>query len=68
LILDDFAMSGDGLAEARDRLEAGGFAAASIRTAALVVSEIAIARNRAPDHYWRKVASIDFFFPWGRAR
>ena len=68
LLVEDFIMSGDGMAETRSRLEAHGFPSHAIRTAALIVTGIALARHRGPDHYWKKVDSLDFFFPWGRAR
>lgn len=68
LIVDDFAMSGDGLDGARSRLQARGYSPDSVRTASLIVSAMAIARHRALDFYWKKVDSLDFFFPWGRAR
>ena len=68
IIVDDFAMSGDGLAETRARLAAHGFPPDAIRTATLVVTATALARHRGPDYYWKKVDSLDFFFPWGRAK
>ena len=68
LLIDDFAMSGNGMAEARARLEAHGFQPDAVRTATLIVSAVAVDSYRVPDFYWKKVDSLDFFFPWGRAR
>ncbi len=68
LVVDDFTMSGDGMAETRARLINHGFRPDAVRTATLIVSTVALARHRGPDHYWKKVDSLDFFFPWGRAK
>ena len=68
LLVDDFAMSGNGMSETRSRLEAHGFRPDAVKTATLIASVVAIASHRVPDFYWKKVDTLDFFFPWGRAK
>jgi hypoxanthine phosphoribosyltransferase len=69
LIVDDFAMSGDALIEIRECLtERFGFREDAVRAATLVCTSAAKAGNKAPDFFWYKSPSPDFYFPWGRAR
>lgn len=69
LIVDDLAMSGDGLNEIISLfVREFGFDRANIKTCTLIASETAIKTGKAPDYFWRQAASYDFFFPWGRAR
>jgi hypoxanthine phosphoribosyltransferase len=68
LLLDDFVMSGDGLCRMRDQLLAYGFAAANLRSGAVVATRLAIANRKGPDFFARETKDYDFFFPWGRAK
>jgi len=67
LLVDDFVMSGDGLAAVRSLLLARGFAPERLRTGAVVATRLAIASKKGPDYYAREVRDFDFYFPWGRA-
>ncbi len=68
LIVDDLVMSGDAMEEARKRLAERGFTKDAIRTAAIVVTDVAIKTHKAPDYHWRQTDSSSFYFPWGKAR
>lgn len=67
LLLDDFVMSGDGLARIQETLHAHGFEQDRIRTGAVVSTRLSIANKKGPDFYAREVRDFDFYFPWGRA-
>ncbi len=68
LIVDDFAASGDAMEKIRDAFVTDGFALERIKLAAIVTTKVAINNKKAPNYYWRKADSIDFYFPWGRAK
>jgi hypoxanthine phosphoribosyltransferase len=68
LVLDDFVMSGDGMAITRKQLESYGFAREDIKTGSVVVTKLAIANRKGPDFRAREIKDFDFFFPWGRAQ
>jgi hypoxanthine phosphoribosyltransferase len=68
LVLDDFVMSGDGMAVARKQLESYGFAPEAIKTGSVVATRLAIANRKGPDFLAREIKDFDFFFPWGRAQ
>jgi hypoxanthine phosphoribosyltransferase len=67
LLLDDFVMSGDGLATVVRALRDRGFAAERIRSGAVVATRLAIANKKGPDYWGRETRDFDFYFPWGRA-
>ena len=67
LLIDDFVMSGDGLARVRDTLLARGIDPQQIRSGSVVATKLAIANKKGPDYYAREARDFDFYFPWGRA-
>lgn len=68
LLVDDFVMSGDGLATAVRTLTEAGHSPERIRTAAVVTTRLAIANRKGPDFRAREAHDFDFYFPWGRAQ
>jgi hypoxanthine phosphoribosyltransferase len=68
LVLDDFVMSGDGLATIRKQLVAYGFAPEHVKSGAVVATRLSIANRKGPDFLARETKDFDFYFPWGRAR
>lgn len=68
LIVDDFAMSGDTLANVKQLLISKGFNPELIKTVSLVTTKVAIQNNKAADYYWKASEDDSFFFPWGKAR
>jgi hypoxanthine phosphoribosyltransferase len=67
LLLDDFVMSGDGLANVTKALLAKGFESSRLRSGAVVATRLAIANRKGPDYWARETRDFDFYFPWGRA-
>jgi hypoxanthine phosphoribosyltransferase len=67
LLLDDFVMSGDGLANVVGAMLASGFEAKRIRSGAVVATKLSIASKKGPDYWARETRDFDFYFPWGRA-
>jgi len=67
LLLDDFVMSGDGLATVTRALLDQGFAPERLRSGAVVATRLAIANKKGPDYWGRETRDFDFYFPWGRA-
>jgi hypoxanthine phosphoribosyltransferase len=67
LLLDDFVMSGDGLATVLQALRAKGFQPDRIRSGAVVATKLSIANRKGPDFWARETRDFDFYFPWGRA-
>ena len=67
LLLDDFVMSGDGLANVTKALLAMGFEPNRLRSGAVVATRLAIANRKGPDYWARETRDFDFYFPWGRA-
>jgi hypoxanthine phosphoribosyltransferase len=67
LLLDDYVMSGDGLAAVKKALEAWGFDRERLRTGAVVATKLAIANREGPDFHARESRDLDFYFPWGKA-
>jgi hypoxanthine phosphoribosyltransferase len=68
LVLDDFVMSGDGLAGMKKQLVSYGFAAEHVKSGAVVATKLSIANKKGPDFLARETKDFDFYFPWGRAR
>jgi len=68
LLVDDFVMSGDGLARVRGQLLEYGFEPDCVRSGAVVATRLAIANKKGPDYYAREAKDFDFYFPWGRAK
>jgi hypoxanthine phosphoribosyltransferase len=67
LLIDDFVMSGDGLARVRRALLARGFEPDRLRSGAVIATRLSIANKKGPDFYARETNDFDFHFPWGRA-
>jgi hypoxanthine phosphoribosyltransferase len=67
LLVDDFVMSGDGLARVRATLLSWGFDPQQIRTGAVVATKLAVVNKKGPDYLVREVKDFDFYFPWGQA-
>jgi len=67
LVLDDFVMSGDGLASIRNQLAGYGFSPENIRSGAVVATRLSIANKKGPNYFARETKDFDFYFPWGRA-
>lgn len=67
LLLDDFVMSGDGLARVMEALASKGFDRKRVRSGAVVATKLAIASKKGPDFWARESRDFDFYFPWGRA-
>jgi adenine/guanine phosphoribosyltransferase-like PRPP-binding protein len=67
LLLDDFVMSGDGLAGVISALLALGFDSQRIRSGAVVATKLSIANKKGPSYWARETKDFDFYFPWGRA-
>lgn len=67
LILDDFVMSGDGLASVRKQLVSYGFAPEHVKSGSVVATRLSIANKKGPDFFARETKDFDFYFPWGRA-
>ena len=68
LLVDDFVMSGDGLARVKSQLLKYGFEPACIRSGSVVATRLAIVNKKGPDYYAREARDFDFSFPWGRAK
>ena len=68
LIVDDFSMSGDTLANVKDELILRGFNPELIKTASLVTTKVAVDNNKSTDFRWRVNENNDFYFPWGKAK
>ncbi|MBE0670104.1 MAG: hypothetical protein IH588_05920 [Anaerolineales bacterium] len=68
LIVDDFAMSGDFLAKAKDFFISHGFREENIKTLCIVTTKVAIKNHKSPDYYWMETLDDNFYFPWGKAR
>jgi hypoxanthine phosphoribosyltransferase len=68
LLVDDFVMSGDGMACIKEELLAIGYPPEHLVSGAVVATRIAIANKKGPDHYGRETRDFDFYFPWGRAQ
>jgi hypoxanthine phosphoribosyltransferase len=66
LLVDDLVMSGDFLLAARTALSQAGLA--SVKTAAIVVTEVAAKVKKAPDYSWLTTNENEFYFPWGKSR
>ena len=67
LLVDDFVMSGDGLARVKDALIGQGFDPGRIRSGAVVATKLSLANSKGPDFVAREARDFDFYFPWGRA-
>jgi len=67
LLIDDFVMSGDGLARVREALVGQGFDPGQIRSGAVVATKLSVANRKGPDYFAREARGFDFYFPWGRA-
>lgn len=68
LVVDDIAMSGEGLSAIVNILKTNGFSKENIQTSTLVCTSVAIASKKSPDYYWRKTDGTTFYFPWGKTR
>ena len=68
LIADDFAASGDAMEKIKDAFVAKGFALDKLRMVTIVTTKVAVNSKKAPTYYWRKSDSMDFYFPWGKAK
>lgn len=68
LLVDDFVMSGDGMATVVRTLTEAGYPAERIRTAAVVATRLSIVSRKGPDFRAREAHDFDFYFPWGRAQ
>lgn len=69
LIVDDLTVTGGNIERLREIfVKKLGFSAENVKTCTLLASETSIASKRAPDYYHHSCSSLDFDFPWGRAR
>jgi hypoxanthine phosphoribosyltransferase len=68
LIVDDFVMSGEFMANFTKVLTDCGVSRDRIRSCAVVVTKVAASAGRAPDYYYKITDDADFLFPWGKAR
>jgi hypoxanthine phosphoribosyltransferase len=68
LLVDDFVMSGDGLAKVIATLLTLGFERERIRSGAVMATKLSIVSKKGPDYWGRETRDFDFYFPWGRAQ
>jgi hypoxanthine phosphoribosyltransferase len=68
LLVDDIAMSGDGLTKVVTILVDNGFKKENIKTSTLVCTSVAIASKKSPDFCWRQTDGTNYYFPWGKTR
>lgn len=65
LILDCSVVTGDAMTSLVNLLAERGFERASILTAALITTEVALRSEKGPDVYWLSVPDFDIYLPWG---
>lgn len=60
-------LAGETLENLCGTLESFGIPRSSIRSAALIVTDLAIAAGREPSYYWIRVPDPHFYLPWGKS-
>ena len=68
LLIDDFAMSGDGLEKIENMLVDKGFKRENIYAVTVATTKVAIDNHKAPRYFWFKTEDSNFYFPWGKAQ